>query len=56
MRQKGKKIAAITSVKDLKTLRAIEDQIDLDDAKKALTDSNKNETICWETIKRKLDL
>lgn len=53
--RKGRKLVAIVSIEDLETLEAIEDRIDLDDARKALADVNKNGTISWESIKRKLD-
>ena len=54
--RKGKKLIAIVSIEDLAMLEAIEDRIDLDDAKKALADASKNGTISWESIKQKLDL
>jgi prevent-host-death family protein len=54
--RKGKKLVAIISIEDLEILEAIEDRIDLDDAKKALSDVKKNGAVAWESIKRKLDL
>jgi len=54
--RKGKKLFAIVSIEDLETLEAIEDRVDLDDARKALADASKNGTASWESIKRKLDL
>ena len=54
--RKGRKLVAIVSIEDLETLEAIEDRIDLDDAKKALADATKKGTVSWESIKRKLDL
>lgn len=54
--RKGRKLVAIVSIEDLQTLEAIEDRIDLDDARKALLDAEKNGTISWESIKRKLEL
>jgi len=54
--RKGKKLFAIISIEDLETLEAIEDRIDLDDVKSALTDSTKNGTVSWKAIKQKLDL
>ncbi len=54
--RKGKKIVAMISIDDLETLEAIENQVDLDDAKKALADVKKNGSISWESIKKKLDL
>ena len=54
--RKGRRLVAIVSIEDLEALEAIEDHIDLDDARKALADTDKNGTVSWETIKRKLDL
>jgi prevent-host-death family protein len=54
--RKGKRLVAMVPIEDLETLEAIEDRIDLDDAKKALSDAKKSGTISWESIKRKLDL
>ncbi len=54
--RKGKKIVAIVSIEDLETLQAIEDRIDLDDARKALLDVKKHGTVSWDSIKRKLAL
>lgn len=52
----GKRVAAIISIEDLDVLERIEDRIDLDDARKALSDVKKHGTVSWESIKRKLDL
>ena len=54
--RKGKRLVAIIPIEDLEALEAIENRVDLDDARKALADSNKHGTISWESIKRKLDL
>lgn len=54
--RKGKKLVAIVPIEDLEALEAIENRVDLDDARKALADTDKNGTISWESIKRKLDL
>jgi prevent-host-death family protein len=54
--RKGRKLFAIIPIEDLETLEAIEDRIDLDDAKKALADAKKNGTTSWESIKKKLEL
>jgi len=51
--RKGKQVVAIVSMEDLEALNAIEDQIDLDDVKKALADVKKHGTVSLETIKRK---
>lgn len=46
----------IVSIEDLRALEAIEDQIDLDDARKTFADTAQKRTVSWESIKRKLDL
>jgi prevent-host-death family protein len=54
--RKGKQVVAIVSMDDLEALNAIEDQIDLDDVKKALADVKKRGTISLDAIKRKHNL
>lgn len=54
--RKGKKLVAIVPIEDLEALEAIEDRIDLDDARKSLLDVKKKGTVSWELIKKKLDL
>ena len=54
--RKGTKLIAIVSIEDLEILEAIENRIDLDDAREALADVEKHGTVSWESIKRKLDL
>ena len=43
-------------LEDLRAFKALEDKMDLEDAKKALRDIEKHGTVSWETIKRELDL
>jgi len=54
--RKGKKVVAIVSMEDLEALKALEDHIDLKDAKKALADVKKHGTIPLESLKRKLKM
>lgn len=54
--RKGKQVVAIVSMEDLEALNAIEDQIDLDDVRKALADVKKHGTVSLEAVKRKLKL
>jgi antitoxin Phd len=51
--RKGKKAVAIISIEDLETLQAMEDRIDLEDARKALADFKKHGGVSLEAIKRK---
>jgi prevent-host-death family protein len=54
--RKGHRVFAIIPIEDLEALEAIEDRVDLDEAKKALADAKKRGTISWESIKKQLDL
>jgi prevent-host-death family protein len=54
--RKGKQLVAIISLEDLRALEAIENKIDLEDAKKALRDVEKHGTVSWEDTKRELGL
>ena len=53
--RKGKRVVALISLEDLEVLEAIENEIDLEDAKKALRDIEKHGTISWEEVKRKFE-
>ncbi len=52
----GKGVAALVSVEDLELLAAIEDKMDLDDARKALSEAGRKGTISWTKLKVKLGL
>jgi len=54
--RKGKQLVAIIPLEDLRALEAIENKIDLEDAKKALRDIEKHGTVSWEDTKRELGL
>lgn len=54
--RKGKQLVAIIPLEDLRALEAIENKIDLEDAKKALRDVEKHGAISWEDTKRELGL
>ena len=54
--RKGKQLVAIIPLEDLNALEALENKIDLEDAKKALSDVKKHGTVSWENIKRELGL
>ena len=54
--RKGKQLVAIVPLEDLRALEALENQIDLEDAKKALRDVEKHGTVSWEDTKRELGL
>ena len=52
--RRGEPIAAIVSMKELKLLQDLEDQIDIDDAWEAKKDAG--ESIPWEELKNELEL
>ena len=49
--RKGKKVAAVVPIEDLKLLEELDDRQDVADAKKALAEPGPN--IPWEQIKKK---
>lgn len=54
--RKRKQLVAIIPLEDLWALEALENKIDLEDAKKALRDVEKHGTVSWEDTKRELGL
>ena len=52
--RRGKAVAAIVSLEDLELLDALEDQIDLENARAALIEAEKEGTVSWEEFKRAL--
>lgn len=52
----GKGVAALVSVEDLELLAAIEDKMDLDDARKALSEAGRKGTTSWTKLKTQLGL
>jgi prevent-host-death family protein len=56
LQRRGKDIAAIVPIEDLELLRALEDKIDLDAARAALSEVKKKGTIPWAELKKELDL
>lgn len=54
--RKGKQLVAIIPLEDLRALEALENKLDLEDAKKVLRDIEKHGTVSWEDTKRELDL
>ena len=54
--RRGKKLAAIVSIEDLEMIEAIEDKIDLEEARAALKDVKKRGGILWKKLKSELDL
>jgi prevent-host-death family protein len=52
----GKELAAVVPIEDLELLEALEDRIDLEDARAALAETKDQGTIPWEKIKADLGL
>jgi prevent-host-death family protein len=52
--RRGKALAALVPVEDLKLLQEIEERMDVEDAWKARSESE--ETIAWEELKKELEL
>ncbi len=54
--RRGKQVAAVVPIEDLELLEHMEDQIDIREAKKALTEARKHGTIPWDEVKKDLGL
>ena len=52
--RRGEPLAAIVSIDDLKLLQEIEEQMDIDDARKARNEPGEN--ISWEKLREELGL
>ena len=51
---RGKAVAAIVSLEDVELLEALEDRIDLENARAALSEAEEEATISWEEFKKEL--
>ena len=56
IRRHGKNLAALVPIEDLKFLEELEDRMDLEEARAALTEAEKEGTIPWEEVKKDLGL
>ena len=54
--RRGKRIAAIVPIEDIDLLEALEDKIDLEEARTSLTEAKKKGTVSWEKLKKNLSL
>ena len=54
--RRGKEVAAVVPVEDLKLLEKLETRLDLDDIEKALADPENKESIPWGRVKKELGL
>ena len=56
IKRHGKEIAALVPVEDLKFLEELEDRMDLEEARAALAEVEKEGTIPWEKVKEDLGI
>jgi prevent-host-death family protein len=54
--RRGKEIVAVVPIEDMKLLEALEDRIDLEEAREALSEVKKKGTVSWEKIKKELGI
>ena len=54
--RRGKEIVAVVPIEDVKLLEALEDRIDLEEARTALLGAKKKGTVSWQKIKKDLGL
>ena len=52
----GKAVAAVVPIEDLEFLEELEERIDIEDARAALSDLKNQGTVPWNKIKAELDL
>lgn len=52
----GKAVAAVVPIEDLEFLEGLEERVDIEDARKALTEVKKKGTVSWNDIKAELGL
>ncbi len=54
--RRGKEIVAVVPIEDVQLLEALEDKIDLEEARAALAEVKKKGTVSWEKIKKDLGI
>ena len=54
--RRGKQIAAVVPIEDLELIERLEDEIDIREAQKALTEANRKGAIPWAVVKEELGL
>jgi prevent-host-death family protein len=54
--RRGKEVAAVVPIEDVKLLEELEDRIDLEEARAALVEAKSKGTIPWKKIKADLGL
>jgi prevent-host-death family protein len=56
IRRHGKDLAALVPIEDLMFLEALEDRVDLEEARSALAEAEEKGTIPWEKVKQDLGI
>lgn len=54
--RRGKRLVAIIPIEDLEMIEALEDRIDLEDARKVLADVKKKGSTSWKKLRAELGL
>ena len=54
--RRGKNLVAMVPVEDLELLEALEDKLDLEEARIALAEAGKEGTVSWDKVKQDLGL
>ena len=54
--RRGKEIVAVVPIENVKLLEALEDKIDLDEARAALAETKKKGSVSWDKIKKDLGI
>lgn len=54
--RRGKELVAVVPIEDVKLLEALEDRIDLEEARASLSEVKKKGTVSWEKMKKELGL
>jgi prevent-host-death family protein len=54
--RRGKEIVAVVPIEDVKLLEALEDKIDLEEARAALAEAKKKGTVSWQKFKKELGI
>ena len=54
--RRGKEIVAVVPIEDVKLLEALEDKIDLEEAREALAEAKKKGAVSWQKFKKELGI
>ena len=54
--RRGKELVAVVPIEDIKLLEALEDRMDLEEARASLLEAKRKGTVPWEKIKKELGL